>query len=188
MKYLILLFIGVFYLFVFIVPVFAINPPCTPNDTRVECKFGTINPPPALQNIIKSDPTGSGGISLFLNNLITLFYSIAGVVLIFMLIWGAFEWLTSGGDKEKISSAQKRIISAIIGVLLFAVAFAIIQVLGIFTGFTFYKGQNYTVTERDAQGGIKFFKCNNNSNRGAYQYDPNGPTKNPDLWCQNPPF
>ncbi|MBI2596661.1 hypothetical protein HYW41_00710 [Candidatus Daviesbacteria bacterium] len=103
--------------------------------------FGKIKPPDALKGLIAKDPTGAGGISLFLSNLIALIYSIAFVVLIFMLIWGAFDWMTSGGDKEKLAKAQQRIINAFIGILLFAVAFAIIQVLGVFTGFKFFEGQ-----------------------------------------------
>ncbi len=108
--------------------------------------FGSISPPPALQKFIGDDPTGAGAISKFLSNGITLIYSIAAIVLLFMLLWGAFEWMTSGGDKEKLSSAQKRIMSAIIGIILFAVAFAVIAVLGQFTGFTFFAGQNKTPT------------------------------------------
>lgn len=104
--------------------------------------FGSITPPSPIANFASGDQTGATGISKFLSNAITLIYSLAAVVLIFMILWGAFEWLTSGGDKEKLSSAQKRIINAIIGIILFAVAFAIIKVLGQFTGFTFFTGQN----------------------------------------------
>jgi len=100
--------------------------------------FGKIQAPEPLKAFLKGDPTGAAGISQFLSNLIALIYSIAAIVLIFMILWGAFEWLTSGGDKEKLSSAQKRIINAIIGIILFAVAFAIIGILGQFTGFTFF--------------------------------------------------
>lgn len=109
------------------------------NDT-----LGKISPPPALKNFLKDpagkDQTGAGAISQFLSSSIALIYSIAAIALIFMLLWGAFEWLTSGGDKEKLASAQRRILHAIIGIILFAVAFAIIRVLGAFTGFTFFKG------------------------------------------------
>lgn len=103
--------------------------------------FGKIQTPDALKHLVGKDPTGAGGIGIFLSNLIALFYSIAGVVLILMLVWGAFDWLTSGGEKEKIQSAQKKIINTIIGIVLFAVAFAVIQILGHFTGFTFFAGQ-----------------------------------------------
>lgn len=104
----------------------------TPTD--ISKIFGIIDVPQALQDF----GFGSKGISTFLSNGITLIYSFATIVLIFMLLWGAFEWMTSGGDKEKLSSAQKRIISAIVGILLFGVAFAVIRVLGTFTGFKFF--------------------------------------------------
>ncbi|MBI2338247.1 hypothetical protein HYU95_03635 [Candidatus Daviesbacteria bacterium] len=108
---------------------------------RIPDIFGKISPPSALQNLLKNDPTGAGAISKFLSNGVTLIYSIAAIILLFMFLWGAFQWLTSGGDKEQLAAAQKRIINAIIGIILFAVAFAVIQVLGQFTGFTFFAGQ-----------------------------------------------
>lgn len=107
----------------------------------IQQKFGTISPPPQLQNLIQKDPSGAGGISAFLSSLIALFYAVAAIVLIFMLIWGAWDWLVSEGEKEKVQNAQKKIINAIIGIMLFAVAFAVIQVLGQFTGFKFFAGQ-----------------------------------------------
>lgn len=102
--------------------------------------FGQINPPEALQKFIGNDPTGEQGISKLLSNMIALFYTAAAIVLIFMLLWGAFDWITSEGEKEKLESARNKIINAIIGIMLFAVAFAVIQILGQFTGFTFFTG------------------------------------------------
>ncbi len=104
--------------------------------------FGKIQAPAPLAGFLSKDPSGAGAISDFVSRLIILFFSIAGIVLIFMLLWGAFGWLTSGGEKEKLSAAQQRIINALIGILLFSVAFAIIQILGSFTGFTFFAGQH----------------------------------------------
>ena len=103
--------------------------------------FGTITPPQALQNFLRGDPTGAGAIGKLLTNIIGLFYAVAIIVLIFMIVWGAYDWMTSEGDKEKLSSAQKKLINAFVGILLFAVAFAVIQVLGTFTGFQFFAGQ-----------------------------------------------
>lgn len=104
--------------------------------------FGKINVPGTLGGLIKNNLTGAGAISQFLTNFITLLYSIAGIILVFMLVWAAFEWLTSGGEKEKVAAAQKRILHAIIGIILLAVAFAVIKIFGVFTGFTFFAGQN----------------------------------------------
>ncbi len=110
-------------------------------DHNIEHTFGKIQPPDALKGLIAKDSTGAGGLSIILSNLITLFYSVAAIVLIFMILLGAFEWMTSGGDKEKLDSARKKILNAIIGIMLFAVTFAVIQVLGTFTGFKFFAGQ-----------------------------------------------
>ncbi len=129
--------------------------------SSVNAAFGKIKPPDALRSLLKTDPTGASGISRFLSNFIALIYSIAAIVLIFMMLWGAFEWMTSGGDKEKVESARRRIISAVIGILLFAAAFAIIAVLGTFTGFKFFEGQNSgqatttTTTPKGRMGGVQ---------------------------------
>lgn len=110
-------------------------------DHNIQHTFGTISPPPELIPFTSPDPTGVGGISQFFSNFVGLFYSVAILVLVLMLVWGAFEWITSEGDKEKIASARGKLINAVIGIILFAIAFAIIQVLGRFTGFTFFVGQ-----------------------------------------------
>lgn len=107
----------------------------------IKDKFGTIKPPKELEPFVGKDPTGTGGIGIFLSKLITLIYIVAAIVLIFMLLWGAFDWITSGGEKEKVEAARNKIIHAIVGIILFAAAFAIIAVLGQFTGFTFFVGQ-----------------------------------------------
>lgn len=104
--------------------------------------FGTISPPPAIKDLAGGDVTGAAGISQFFTNLVGLFYTVAAIALIFMLLWGAFEWMTSGGDKEKLAGAQRRILNAIIGIVLFAITFAILNILSLFTGFEFYKGQS----------------------------------------------
>ncbi len=70
--------------------------------------------------------------------LIILIYMLAGVILVFMILWGAIQWLTSGGDKEAVQSAQKRITNAIIGIILMSITWAILSLVGDFTGFSFF--------------------------------------------------
>lgn len=113
------------------------NQPDSGEVTEISKIFGKIDAPQAIHNF----GFGGAGISKLLSNIIALFYSLAIIVLIFMIMWGAWDWLTSEGDKEKLSSAQKKIVNALIGILLFAVAFAIIQIMGTFTGFQFFVGQ-----------------------------------------------
>lgn len=123
-------------------------------ENTIQSLFGQIKAPSPLARLLNQDSTGGGAISKFLSNFVTLIYIVAAIVLIFMFLWGAFEWMTSGGDKEKIASAQRRIINAFIGILLFAVAFAVISLVGQFTGFTFFSDKSNTTT-----GGPKPIYC-----------------------------
>ncbi len=74
--------------------------------------------------------TGSTLAQTLYNNAIVILFSISILALIIMLVWGSFDWIVSGGDKDKIKGAQKRITTAIIGVFVLAFAFFIAQVLG----------------------------------------------------------
>lgn len=66
--------------------------------------------------------------------LVTLGLVIGAVVFIFMLIWGAIEWIASGGDKAKIEEARGRVINAIIGIVVLFVIWAIASLLEDFFG------------------------------------------------------
>jgi hypothetical protein len=103
--------------------------------------FGKIEAPDPLKGFLAKDPTGAGAISNFLSRLVGLFFTLALIVALFMFLWAAVEWMTSGGEKEKVASARNKIIYSIIGIVLLATAFAIINIVGIFTGFTFFAGQ-----------------------------------------------
>lgn len=74
-----------------------------------------------------------------LNNIIsngfTIAVTVAAVLVLAMLIWGAIEWVLSGGDKEKVANARKRIVNALIGLAILALAFLILNVVGGIVGF-----------------------------------------------------
>lgn len=107
--------------------------------TNAKDVFGQVTPPQELQPLIAKGGQGAGGISLFLSNAITLLYEIALIGVTIMLVWGAVEWIISGGDKESLASARKRIVNAIIGLVLLSIVFAILNVFKIFTGFNFFR-------------------------------------------------
>ena len=78
-------------------------------------------------------PGGSGGpaadaayiIQLFVVNFIRLGFIAGSVIFLFMIIWGAIEYIIAGGDKEKTGNAQKRITNGLIGMGILLSAFAI---------------------------------------------------------------
>lgn len=68
------------------------------------------------------------------------FNSIVGLVLslliltaiilsLLFLIWGGFDWITSGGDKQKLQSARHKVVFAIIGLVIVFLAFFVVNVV-----------------------------------------------------------
>ena len=55
----------------------------------------------------------------------------AGVILLFVLIWGGFDYMMSQGNPEKINNGKSYILYAIIGLLLAIFGFVFIQVIAI---------------------------------------------------------
>jgi len=79
--------------------------------------FGTIKPPVSS---IPTDPATAAGSLISL--VIQVFIFIAALALLIYLMLGAFEWITSGGDKDKLSKAQLKITNAIVGIFVIIVA------------------------------------------------------------------
>lgn len=59
---------------------------------------------------------------------------IAVLAVLIFLVWGAFDWITSGGDKEKIAGARKKMTNAIIGLFLLALSAFIATLAGEIVG------------------------------------------------------
>lgn len=68
-------------------------------------------------------------ISELLAFLIMLFFVIAGLAALFVLLWGALSWVVSGGDKEAIAAARGKIIAALVGLFLIISVLTIIVTL-----------------------------------------------------------
>jgi len=60
---------------------------------------------------------------------INMFITIAGMFLIIYLLWGAFDWISSAGEKEKITKAQNKITNALIGIVLVFVVLTVFNLL-----------------------------------------------------------
>jgi hypothetical protein len=96
--------------------------------------FGKVQAPDFVNRI----GFGAAGISTVLTNIIRLIYIVAGIIFVFMVIFSAVQWITSGGDKEKYGQARQRLTHAIIGIALLALAGVIITTLGNILGFEFF--------------------------------------------------
>lgn len=84
----------------------------------------SINPP-AGSKIINPN-TSIGDIVSFL---VTFIIVISFLAALLYVVIGAFQWITSGGDKQKVADARNHIIAAIIGLIVIALSFVIINVV-----------------------------------------------------------
>lgn len=78
---------------------------------------------------------GYTDLGAFVGNVLNLAFALAVLLVLVMLVWGAFEWIASGGDKDTVGKARGRIVNALIGMAVLAVAFALAKVAGQFLGF-----------------------------------------------------
>jgi Type IV secretion system pilin/Bacterial Ig-like domain len=70
---------------------------------------------------------GSGDIRVIIGRIIQVALGLVGVVLLSLIIYAGFLWMTAGGNEEKIADAKKYIRNAIIGLVIILAAFSIAQ-------------------------------------------------------------
>lgn len=90
-----------------------------------------------LQDINVETPRGFatnfGGL---INGVLSFVLVIGALLVFFYLILGGIEWITSGGDKGKTEAARNKITAAIIGLIILAASYAILQLALSFLGFS----------------------------------------------------
>ena len=95
-------------------------------DPAIQELFGGISPPDAM-NVGGDKPVE--GLGKFIAFGINMFILVAGMFLILYLLMGAFDWINSGGEKEKIEKAKNKITNALIGMLLVFVVLTVFNLL-----------------------------------------------------------
>lgn len=73
-------------------------------------------------------------IGKFFAGFVALLLIVATLWSFFNLILGAFNWISSGGDKGKLETAQQKMLQAVIGLILVFASWAIFIVLLQFLG------------------------------------------------------
>ncbi len=57
--------------------------------------------------------------------IITVFFSLLGLIFLGMMLYGGYNWLTAMGEEEKVETAKKTITSAVMGILIIIASYAI---------------------------------------------------------------
>ena len=99
---------------------------------------GIASPAFATHNVLHAGiktPPGSTvippetSIGQIVSFLVAFIIVIAFLAALLYIVIGALQWITSGGDKQKVADARNHIIAAIIGLIVIALSFVIINVV-----------------------------------------------------------
>lgn len=88
--------------------------------------------PLTAQAITFEDPSttlglGTADLKETVLNIITLVLGLLGIIAVIMILWGGFQWMTAGGNTEKVDSAKKILSAAIFGLVIVILAWAIVN-------------------------------------------------------------
>lgn len=98
----------------------------------------TLTPTPtSLPNPdLKLLPTGfATDITALITSLLSIAIAAVALLVFFYLIWGGLEWIMSGGDKSKTEQARSKIMAAVVGLIIVAASYAVVQLLVRFLGY-----------------------------------------------------
>lgn len=70
---------------------------------------------------------GSNTVTKTIQTVIRMFQIIVGLISVFMIIFGGLKYITSGGSDAAVKSAKNTILYAVIGLVIVAIAEAIVQ-------------------------------------------------------------
>src|SRR5258708_7150075 len=84
---------------------------------------------------ITAQPGYATNFGALINFLLRLVLVVGAILVFAYLIFGGFQYITSGGEKTKTEAARNRIVAAIIGLLILAASWAVLTLVIRFLGF-----------------------------------------------------
>ena len=89
---------------------------------------------PALGQLGNGNIGGITYLQRFIPAVIGVALIVGVLIFFFILITGAIQWISSGGDKQSIETARGKITNALIGIIILFSVFAILQLINTFFG------------------------------------------------------
>lgn len=92
-------------------------------------------------NLNLTDPaSGLKAITNLVSSIIGFMTVAAAIWFLFNILYGGYEWLSSGGDAKKLTSARDHLTHSFIGLVIVVGAWSIVAVAGQFFGFDVFLG------------------------------------------------
>ncbi len=76
------------------------------------------------------EDVAAGGLVGFLNNLVSLIITLAGIFFIINFLSAGYQYLSANGEPQKITAAGNKILQSLIGLMVVAAAFIIAGIIG----------------------------------------------------------
>jgi len=89
--------------------------------------FGHIAPPPGVD---RYGGTGGAGLITLLNNIMKLLIAGAGIYAVLNLIIAGYEFISAGGDTDKVTKAWNKIWQSALGLAIAGGSFALAAIFG----------------------------------------------------------
>lgn len=65
------------------------------------------------------------GLVVVIGKIISYLLGVMGIIVFILIIISGFQWMTSGGDAQKITAARGRLLNAIIGLAIILAAYSV---------------------------------------------------------------
>jgi hypothetical protein len=91
-----------------------------------------INNPPSIPNFVGPNGTAitnptllSGNLGGIISELLAIAFMVAGFISFIWALFGVYQYITAGGDKNGLAKARAKITWALVGLLLLSISFAV---------------------------------------------------------------
>ena len=101
--------------------------------------IGKITPPPSGYADIEQ-----GGLGNFLNNILKLITTVAGLFALFNFIMAGFSYMSANGDEKKVQQASTKIWQSLLGLGIVAASF----LLAALAGWIFFKDPTFIINPK----------------------------------------
>lgn len=81
---------------------------------------------------------GGGDVAGIINIIIPYLFVIAGLILLFMLIYGGFHMMVAANDPKGLQEARAKITNALVGFLLLFISYWLVQIIEVIFGVSFF--------------------------------------------------
>jgi len=119
------------------------------------CHFVFAQVDTGIEQVGTEIALGGTDIRVMLARIIRIFLGLLGIIMVGLILYGGFIWMTAGGDPKKVTQAKSFITNAVIGLIIILSSFAISQfILNSLIQATTKEGGGITIPPGGSGGGF----------------------------------